>query len=959
MLWRSTLRTIRHSLGRYLAILAIIALGVGFFAGLRVTEKSMIKTADGYLTELNMHDFRLISTLGFTDDDVNAFRKLSGIKKVAGSVSADMIYINRSGSDSVLHAHTLTDGINGLDVIAGRLPEAPYECVFDAKYADESMLGTKIKMSDNNSEETFDKFTYKEYTIVGLCDAANYINFERGTTALAGGSVSGYMYIPADGFSVDYYTEIYLTVNAAGDIYSEEYKSAIDGFRPEIEKLLSERADVRFEKIYGDAKSEVDDAQKELDSKIEELNSARAEIEDNKKKLDSERKNAEAEFGSSEDKLKDARAQLDLSWEQLNQAKADPSAQLPAVAEQLRLAEKKLNESEKEYAANVEALNKAKTEAEEKFLEAENKISEAEKKLDESVPEIDKAQEEIDDAYAEVEKLERAKTYTLDRSSNVGYASFENDTAIVSGVSKVFPLFFFLVAALVCITTMTRMVSEQRTQNGVLKALGYGSAAISGQYLFYAGSASAIGCVIGFFIGSRYLPMALWQVYQIMYSIQRPIRFVADLKLFAICSVVYLICALGATWFVCHRDLNESSAELIRPKAPAPGKRILLERIPFIWKHIKFLHKVSIRNILRYKKRMFMMIIGIGGCTALLLTGFGIRDTIEPVVDNQYDEIELYDAAVSFTSPLDDNSKKLFSEQTGKISSGTMFLNRQNADISLSGGNKTVNLVVFDKELNGFVNLHEGDTELTLPGKDQALVNYRFAHENGIKVGDKIRIISSDLAEINVTVTGIFDNYIYDYVYINSETYSAQTGRLPEYNTAYINFPEGQDANAAGAVLLGADGVATVNLSASMRTRVGNMLKSLDYIVLIVLVCAGALSFIVLYNLTNITITERTREIATLKVLGFYQKEQNSYVFRENIVLTGISAICGIPMGIALLNYVMAQIKISSIYFGCRLAPLSYVFAIAITFVFTITVDLALTSKTKNIDMAQAMKAIE
>ena len=905
MLWKSVLRSIRGSLGRYLAILAIIALGVGFFAGLRVTEPSILKTADAYIDELNLYDFRLVSTLGFTDEDVAAFAELDGVEAARGSVSADFIYVAEDGSEAVRHAHMLTEGMNGLDIVSGRLPESADECVLDAKYADESKLGTKIVLSDSNSQETLDTFACDTYTVVGLCDAVTYLNFERGSTSLGNGSVSSYIYLLPEGFSTEYYTEIFLTIPDAGEIYSDAYEDAVEEMRGPVEALLDERAELRYQKIYGDARAEIDDAQKELDEKKQELADAQAETDA-----------AQAELDGKKQELAAMQAMLT----------GDP-AMLESVQAEIDSAQKELDDARVEIA--------------------------------DGQAEIDNAQKELDDARAELDDIEPATVYTLDRGSNLGYASLKNDTAIVSGVAKVFPLFFFLVAALVCITTMTRMVSEKRTENGVLKALGYGSGAIAGQFLFYAGSASVIGCVIGFLLGSRYLPMALWQVYRIMYSIQRPITFVLDWKLFAMCTALYLLCALGATWLVCRRDLRESSAQLIRPKAPTPGKRIFLERIGFLWKHIKFLHKVSIRNILRYKKRMFMMIVGIGGCTALLLTGFGIRDTIQPVVDRQYNEIEYFDASVSFVDAADETVQEKFIEQTAGVAGDIAFLHTQNVDAATENGNKAINLVVFTGELTDFVSLHDGKTAIDFPEEGEAVVNYRFASENDLSVGDTVELVGDDYKSLTVTVSGIFDNYIYDYIYVSADTCAAQWGQAPECNTAYVNFAEGQETNAAGAVLLGADHVSHVTLTADMRTRVGSMLESLDYIVLIVLVCAGALAFIVLYNLTNITITERTREIATLKVLGFYQREQNSYVFRENIVLTGISALCGIPMGIALLRYVMAQIKISTIYFGCRLAWESYLLAVLITFAFTFIVDLALTSKTRRINMAEAMKAIE
>lgn len=905
MLWRSVLRSIRGSLGRYLAILAIIALGVGFFAGLRVTEPSILKTADDYIDELNLYDFRLVSTLGFTDEDVAAFAELDGVEAARGSVSADFIYVAEDGSEAVRHAHMLTEDINGLDLVSGRLPESADECVLDAKYADESKLGTKIVLADSNSQETFDTFAYNEYTVVGLCDAVTYLNFERGSTSLGNGSVSSYIYLLPDGFSTEYDTEIFLTIPSTGEVCSDEYEGAVDEMRGPVEALLEERAELHYQKIYSDARAEIDDAQAELDEKKQELADAQAETDAAQAELDGKKQELaamQAMFAGDPAMLESAQAEIDSAQKELDDARVE---------------------------------------------------------IADGQAEIDDAQKELDEARAELADIKPATVYTLDRSSNIGYASLENDTAIVSGVAKVFPLFFFLVAALVCITTMTRMVSEQRTENGVLKALGYGSGAIAGQYLFYAGSASAVGCVIGFLLGSRYLPMALWQVYHIMYSIQRPIAFVLDWKLFAMCTALYLLCALGATWLVCHKDLRESSAQLIRPKAPAPGKRVFLERIGFLWKRIRFLHKVSIRNILRYKKRMFMMIVGIGGCTALLLTGFGIRDTIQPVVDRQYNEIERFDASVSFMDTADAAVQAEFAEQTAGVAEDITFLHTQSVDAATKNGNKSINLIVFSDEPTDFVSLHDGKTPIAFPKAGEAVLNYRFASENGISVGDKVELICDDYKTLTVTVSAIFDNYIYDYIYVSADTCAVRWGQAPECNTAYVNFAEGQEANAAGAVLLGADHVSHVTLTADMRTRVASMLESLDYIVLIVLVCAGALAFIVLYNLTNITITERTREIATLKVLGFYQREQNSYVFRENIVLTGISALCGIPMGIALLHYVMAQIKIATIYFGCRLAWESYLLAVLITFAFTFIVDLALTSKTRRINMAEAMKAIE
>lgn len=848
MLLRSVLRTIRTTLVRYFAILAIIALGVGFFAGLRVTEASMLKTADGYLSDLRLYDYRLVSTLGFTDDDVAAFRDLSGIGGAWGSVSRDVLYKKEDGTNGVLHAHTLLDGVNGLDLVAGRLPTSPDECVLDAKFAGEDRIGTHLLLSEENTDETKQVFGAQSYTVVGIANASAYINFERGGTSLSNGTVSGFVYLPPEAFRTEgVYTEIYLTLTERHTIYSDEETAALDAVREVVEACLRDRADARYRGIRADAEA------------------------------------------------------------QLAAAEAALSAAPPTLpAETIRALEERIAEGREALAALTEPT-----------------------------------------------------VYALDRLSNVGYASLQNDTAIVSGVAKVFPFFFFLVAALVCITTMTRMVGEGRTQNGTLKALGYGSGAILSQYLLYAGSASLFGCIIGFLLGSRLLPLVLWQVYGIMYSIHRPAAFVLNWGLFAACTAAFLSAALGATVFVCYRDLRETAAQLIRPKTPTAGKKILLERIPALWNRLRFLHKVSLRNIFRYKGRMLMTVLGIGGCTALLLTGFGIRDSIRPVVENQYNKIQLFDASVSFFGGLDEEARATFLEKSGDAAKETVFLYTENASALVGTGETDISLVAADGGLGNFVDLHRGKTPVAYPGDGEVAVNYRFADEAGLAVGDTLTLRDGAGHTLTLRISGVFDNYISDYAYVTGVTLAEGFGEPPLPNTAYVLFPDGADAGASGAVLRGIDGVANVLLSEEMKTRVGSILDSLDYIVLIVLVCAGALSFTVLYNLTNITIAERTRELATIKVLGFYPGEQNSYVFRENIVLTAMSAVIGLPLGIALHRYVMAQIRIRSIYFGHALSPWSFLIAVAITFVFTLLVDLTLIGKIRRINMAEALKAIE
>ncbi|MBR5741278.1 MAG: FtsX-like permease family protein, partial [Firmicutes bacterium] len=684
------------------------------------------------------------------------------------------------------------------------------------------------------------------------------------------------------------------------------------------------------------ARRKLDDAKQELDDAASELADAKQELDDALVKLE----DGERDYAEGLAKYEDGEAEY-----------ADGLAEYEDGLKEYEDGKQELIDGEAEYAKGLREYREKSQEAAETIADAEADIAKAEKDLTEG-------QEKVDDAKQDLADLKEPTTFVLGRDTNIGYSSLSNDTAIVKGIAKVFPLFFFLVAVLVCITTMTRMVDEQRTENGTLKALGFKDGAIIGRYLLYAGTASLLGCFSGFFIGSKFMPTSIWKIYRIMYAIDRPVALLLDWKLFAVCTVLYILCALGATWLSCRKELNEPAAELIRPKAPEPGKRVLLERIPFLWRRLSFLRKVSVRNILLYKKRMIMMIIGIGGCTALLLTGFGIRDTIRNIVDFQYEEISLYDGIVSFFDEQTPEDRAAFRDEFRDTVGEAAFASISAMDVVYDGSTEA-NIVVFREPLDTFVDLHEGDRKIGWPGEGEAVLDYRLANERGLSVGDTFRLTDDDLNTLEVTVSGIFDNYLYDYVFVAAETFERAWGSSPAVKSCYIDFADGVDIHAGTAKLLSSDGISAVSLAEDFREMVGSLLSSMDLVVLIVLVCSGALAFIVLYNLTNISITERKREIATLKVLGFYQIETSRYVFRENLILTGVASLVGIPLGILLLRYVMDQVTIQQMYFGCRLEPLSYVLAVAITFVFAILIDLVLRRKIAAVDMAESMKAIE
>ena len=1129
-----TMRQIRSSLTRFLAIAAIVALGVGFFCGLRLTKTAMVHTLDDYAEAHRMYDFRLVSTVGFDETDADVLAADARIASCEGEKSADALASVADGAAKPCRFLSLPVQINFPGLKCGRLPQTAEECLADGLLYSEKDLGKTVVLTEENDEDTLDSFNRREFTIVGIAKSVLYINYERGGTSIGSGTLSSFVYILPEAFALDYETSLYLRLaDRQGEVYSDEYTACIDAAEPWVTQLAERAAYGRSDRLYEEAEQTLSDARETLDEKQQELADAKQELadakqelkdahqtyadgvvsladakqeaeqeladayqklvdgqrtieeneqkladgeqeladgekkladakqtyEENAAKFEKEKKQAENEMSFAFAKLQKARETLAEQQQQLDAQKAAldkqeaqidaavsagamspeaaeaAKAQIAAARGQLAAAQAQLDEGKNALADNENQLDLAADAANEAFAENQKKLDEAKKTLEEKQQELEDAKQELEDGRQELEdakqelkdgwadyytgkaeaeqkisdaeqeladakqeitdgdqkladaeqeladgeqkladaeqdyrdgedelaKLENPDVFILNRSSNVGYACFESDSDIVRGVSKVFPLFFFAVAALVCITTMTRMVDEQRTQAGVLKALGYSNSAILSQYFLYAGTASLLGCVLGIAAGSYFLPKMIWHAYNIMYGFTG-ILYAFDWPLALVSSGAYLLCALGTTWYVVHAELQKPAAELIRPKAPKAGKRILLERLPLIWDRLPFLHKVSIRNILRFKKRMVMMMIGIGGCTALLITGFGIQDSISSVVDYQYDEITRYDAAVTFQHALSGSEREDFLAVCEESSAeGCLFVAEKSLDASKGSTVKTTNVVCPESGgVEGFIDLHTQEkTPIPYPQDGGCIISRGLAQALRLSAGDTITLQTGDMRRTELTVEAVFENYVYNYVYLTQTTWQDVFGEAPGYEAAWVNYQTDEDAQAASAALAGAKNAAAVTLSRDFRSRVATMMQSLQYIVLVVVLGAAALAFIVLYNLTNINITEREREIATIKVLGFYDGETNRYVFRENIILTVLGALLGLPMGTLLHAYVMGQIKIDLMCFDVRVAPLSYLISAALTLVFGLLVNLALRRKIRAIDMSQALKSIE
>ena len=1101
ILKRSALRDIKGSKGRYFAILSIIALGVGFFTGVKITTPAMVSMMNSFLTEKQLYDLRLVSTVGWDDESIESMSQVRNIRYIEGSFSTDAVFTGGGNADAVLKAYSLPKDVNGLLLREGRLPITPDECLIDRKMGEGFGLGDKIKLSADNDEDTFDLFIEDELTIVGVADSSLYINFERGSASVGNGSADGFVYLPLSAFDADYFTDVYVKLDSDLPLYSQEYDDLMDIQTSVWEAVSKDLASQRHDRILTDAttelndgkdelyeermkaeselrdaKKELDDAKTELDDAKTELDSAKKDIDEGQKQLDEGAKTLE----DSKKQLDDAKAQLDESAVKLSDSEAELKAakekidsgesELKAGWAELEANEAELTAKEQELVAQEAAFNEQYSQAlamidmlpeeqkaavlagQKQLSDARSALEEGKEKLTAGRSELEKRQAEFDagkseyesgkaeydagkakyeqgladyesglaeyengkaeyeqsleefetgkadyenglkeyndglaeyndglaeyndglaeyndkiseaekkirDAERDIADIKDAETFVMTRDANIGCACFENDSEIVEQVARVFPIFFILVAALVCMTTMSRMVEEQRSQIGMLKALGYSEFSIMGKLMFYSGSAALSGCAIGYGIGTWLFPSVIWMTYKLMY-IPLDIPYMFDLKLAAMAMGVSLLCSIGTTWIACRYELRETAAGLMRPKAPKAGKRVLLERIPFIWNKMKFLSKVSVRNIFRYKGRLFMMMIGIGGCTALLLTGLGLRDSVAGFADVQYGQIQTADAQVIFKEDKLADVQKLLEEKAEDYS----LINESYWDLIYGSKQKSITLVAVQDfgNMPKFMNfLNMNGEAIQMPGTGEAIVSHSVAERYGAEKGSMITLRDSSMNQIEVRVAEVFENHVYNYVFISADTLADQLGDAPEMNSAYVDLPGGQDDNSAAAEISKSSAITSMTRFSELRTRMGNMMSSLDYVVLLVIVSAAGLAFIVIYNLTNINITERIREIATIKVLGFFRRETSAYVLRENIALTSMGIILGLGLGILLHRFVMAQIVVDMVDFSVRILPMSYILSVILTFVFNFIVNIFMEMKLEKINMAESLKSVE
>ena len=683
-----------------------------------------------------------------------------------------------------------------------------------------------------------------------------------------------------------------------------------------------------------------------LAAQEEELLSAGRQITDGKSQIAA----ARSQLDSTKSQITDGKAQILSAWALLNE-KEDT---LNASKAQLASGEQELADGRSEY-------EQAAKEAEEQITDGQAKITDGEKQLTD-------AKQQIADAKAEIKKIENPKWYVQTREDALTeYQGYGDNADRMRSIGKVFPVLFFLVAALISLTTMTRMVEEQRVQIGTMKALGYGKAAIAGKYIGYALIATLGGSIFGVLAGEKILPFIIIYAYMILYKHLPAILVPYHMSYALQASGIAVACTLIATIASCYKELAAEPAELMRPAAPKQGKRILLERIGIIWKHLNFTWKSTVRNLIRYKKRFFMTIFGIGGCMALMVVGFGLKDCIYEIVSLQYEKVQFYDAATYMSDDIsEENRQQLhdYLDQNADVKE-TIEARMQKTDVKSASAKKSLYLMVpsDDEKIEDFLSFHSrtNKDEVYSLKKDEVILTEKMASLLNVKVGDELTIEDEDRGDQTVTVGAICENYMSHYLYLSPEKYEELYGVPAEYNTIIYSVKDGKDdqIEKIGTKLLSMDGVLNVSYTSSIEGRLDDMLRSLNLVIVVLIVSAGMLAFVVLYNLNNINITERQRELATLKVLGFYDGEVASYVYRENILLTIIGSVVGMVLGNLLHRYIILTVEVEEAMFGRQIHWQSYLYSFLFTVAFSLFVNWVMFYKLKKIDMVESLKSVE
>lgn len=1021
-LQKDFLMEIKKSKGRFLSIFFIVALGVSLFSGIRVSQTDMILTGDAYVDDSRLMDIKIMSDYGLTQEDVNAVSELPAVERAIGSYSQDVL-CDDNGNSKVVRVMSTTEDMNLIDVSDGRLPENDTECLLDQDFMKESgyEIGDTITFLTGDSSELSEVLKRDTYTIVGSGHSPLYFSIDRGSSTIGNGTISGFAVVTEEAFVVDVYTEMYVVAKGSKEAvsFTDEYDQIVEEAIEQIEFIKNTRCETRKNQLIEEATKTLEGAEKELQLQTEQ---GEKEIAENEKVLEEaelESKLGQVRVESGKAQLETAKAQLEASKKTLEenrdlyeQAMSALETQKAALEQELVNLEEKaeaLSEEQKQPVLDsieqirvqldeIQAeINKITSQFDEKLASGEKEIAESEAKLKEQERMLQQAEKEIKVGNSDIEsgkqQLDEAKNtmneqiessekqlqeakeeinqislptwYVFDRSVIPEYTGYRDNADRMAALSVVFPTIFFLVAALISLTSMTRMIEEQRTQIGTLKALGYHKFSILKKYLYYAMLATVGGSLLGILIGEKLFPYVIIVSYKIMYSHIPHIVVPYDWKYGMIAMGIAVLCTGIATIASCYHELAVNPATLMRPAAPKIGKRVFIENITFIWKRLNFSWKSTIRNLFRYKKRFFMTLFGIGGCMGLLLVGFGLRDSIGSIAVKQFEEIQTYDASVFLSdetsqeeiAALDHQfeTEKAISKYTRVRMESTMIQNEEEeVDAYL--------VVIHDLDTaSSFFTYQNRLTKETYTLADEgAILSEKTAKMLGADVGDVIYLTTDGEEKKQIRIDAICENYVGHYIYLTSNYYEELYGETPFYNNYLIQIDGTQEQmEEIGEEILSHDSVLNVQYTESLIEQLDNMLTALDAVMVILVVVAGMLSFVVLYNLNTININERRRELASLKVLGFYNLEVAEYVYRENVLLTILGILVGCVIGKFLHLFTIVTVEVDAAMFGREIFGTSYLWSALLTLLFSAFVNWMMYFKLKKIDMVESLKSVE
>ncbi len=932
--WKDIFREIKNTSGRFISLIIITLLGATSVVGIPATAIDMRDIADKFYKEHNLFDLQLKSTIGFNDDDVDGIRNTKNIKEAMPTHTYD-VFVEMSGAAFTSRVFALPDKLNSIDITEGRLPETENECVVEKRLMDKGSfkIGDKLKLKLDDMEEYNNILRTQDFTITGVVSSPIFIADERGTTTLGEGNLGYFLYVNSSAFALDFYTDVYVQMQESTEIYnlSDEYYNLVDETKIELEKTSVERLVLRKDEFTENQK-EIDEGWIEYSNSLQEFNKG---IADGKSVLE----NSKIELDKADSEINAAQSEIDSSREQISQSNLQGAA--------LTQAEAQLNQSQA-------VIDAQKTEYE-KALEEYNKgLEELDKQEKDGLAELEEAKKEMQDSQAKLDKASDPEWFFLTRKDGVAFDSYHQDTIRIEKIGYVFPTVFFLVAMLVSLTTMSRMVEDQRTQIGIYKALGYKPGSIVLKFLFYAISSGAIGGLIGTVIGSKFFPVFITKAYSALYNlppVEKPIPV-----LISVIAILIAVASVASVTIITYFGAMKGEPSLLmRPKSPKAGKRVLLEKFPSIWEKIGFIEKVTFRNIFRYKRRFFMTLAGIIGCTALLVTAFGLSDSVGSVSDLQYESIVKFNEMI-VTKEI--KNEEQYNEIKALLPEKHIFVREISVNASNDGKGFTSIVVVPEdvKEFQNYINLTPPKEKAEQEYTDKSvIITDKLAKTMGVSIGDEFSISLSDGRELKTNVTGIAENYVLHYIYLSPEIYTELFKEKPLFNTVFA-FSDNTDFSENA--LKNENVRAIVHLSDSQK-NLSKSTNAMGIVTIVLLVLACALAFVVLFNLTNINISERIRELATIKVLGFQDPELSMYVYRENALVTILGILIGLIAGNFLEEFMISAIEVDLLKFPLVINPLSYVLSVVFAISFSAFVNWVMNFKLAKIDMVESLKSVE